>query len=469
MTQFKFLNNPQKIRKLLFIINIFVGLVACYLGIINEFPDADHYIKLGNNLSEGYFTSWHEFQGIYSETLRTPGYPIFLFLLSFISDSPWLVYFVQFVAYVLTVLIAEKIVLSLFKKLRYVNCFYFLLIFNIQVPYYSGLVSAECLTILSVVTYLYILVRKKELTIKDWMWAAIVASVAFQMRPAFLLFPFCTTLYFFFFKGKKPAALLHSVFFIFMLLPFGFWNYNTHGTFKLTPIEGGAGVAHMGFWSFKLPDGYREGFYWNNSVVSDFTSPFEKNNEQTEQAVLAYEAEWKDINNRLKLYESQEDSVNLAYMKKTNPFFFPLHSSSYTKHRERFLWEKTKEHIFDDPVFYFKTRLYTFFRLHFTGLNMTKLKKSKSVFKKVQILYPFIASFTFILLGLFCSIAYFLVKKKLTVDFIFVFCLILYFGAIHTPFAIQARYVVPVHLFVLMMLSYTLSSLFTKKDSINSN
>ena len=181
MTQFKFLNNPQKIRKLLFIINIFVGLVACYLGIINEFPDADHYIKLGNNLSEGYFTSWHEFQGIYSETLRTPGYPIFLFLLSFISDSPWLVYFVQFVAYVLTILIAEKIVLSLFKKLRYVNCFYFLLIFNIQVPYYSGLVSAECLTILSVVTYLYILVRKKELTIKDWMWAAIVASVAFLL------------------------------------------------------------------------------------------------------------------------------------------------------------------------------------------------------------------------------------------------------------------------------------------------
>ena len=463
MVKFKFLNSPEKVRRSLFIINIFSGLVACYLGTINQFPDADHYIQLGKCLLEGDFTSWQEFKGVYKDTLRTPGYPIFLLILSFVSDSVWLIYLVQFLAYILTILVIEKIILVLFKKLEYVNWFYFLLIFNIQIPYYSGLVSAECLTILFIAIYLYILVRKEELTVKDWIWAAFMAGIVFQLRPAFLLFPFCATAYFFLFKGRKPSALLHSVFFVITLLPFGLWNYNNHGTFKVTPIEGGAGVAHMGFWSFKLPDGYRESFYWNNSVVPDLTSPFEKNNQDAQQAVLTYEAEWGNVNDTLKLYVSKEDSVNLIYMKKTKPFFFPLHSSSFTKERERLLWDKTKEHIFDDPVFYLKTRLYTFFRLHFTGLNMVNLNKSKSMVQSAQVIYPFIVSFTFILLGLFVSIFYFVFKKKLSLNTIFVFCLILYFGVIHTPFAVQARYLVPIHLFILVLLSYTLSNLFSKR------
>ena len=65
------------------------------------------------------------------------------------------------------------------------------------------------------------------------------------------------------------------------------WNKINHGIFKITPIEGGAGVANFGFWQLKLPNGYTEKFYWGNSTSYDYTQPkFYSIDEQNQNARL---------------------------------------------------------------------------------------------------------------------------------------------------------------------------------------
>jgi hypothetical protein len=335
------------------------------------------------------------------------------------------------------------------------NLFLALLLPNLQIAYYTGQVAAEAPTIFFIVLFFYSWFTAKE----GWrkcIILALISFVIFQLRPAFLLFPFCMVAYKLIFerKGLKYAfgfLLLFSI----TLLPFGLWNKNAHGIFKVTPLEGGAGAANLGYWGFRLPDGYNPQFYWDASFSKDITQPDFVSDEKRMQNQVAYEQEWREINDRLMPYFTKEDSIRVQVYRQKQYRLWEVMSSGYTDKREKLLTEYLIKDIKANPGYYIKSRLYTLARLWFTGINKSDFTKA-SVAGKLKLLYPFLVTFTFIFCGLL-FILLSLFNRSLSLRQYWPLLLIIaYYGIMHIPFGVQARYTVPVHLFILLLLSMTL-------------
>jgi hypothetical protein len=454
----------------LIILNIISASVAFYLSINQYFPDAEHYLAMADSINYGKYSSWHFLDKYYPETLRTPGYPLFLFILKNIFKSTFAVQVIQLILYFFSLFFVSNILLKITLNLRVVYVFLSITIFNIQIPYYSGFISAEMLSIFLTSCYLYFFICK-PITIKNSLLLGVIAAINTMTRPSFLLFPFIISLVILIIDRSKTKYLItHAIMFLILLIPFGFWNYKNHGVFKLTSLEGGAGVAHMGFWSFKLPKGYQDKNYWIGNVLSvhDLTNPFQFSEEERKANQILYENEWKYILNELdKTLTSEDVKYHQVMLDQMNTRgYSPLHKSEYTINRERLLWQKTLENIKQDPWYYIKTRIYTFCRLYFTGINTQdfKYKNTAPLMGKLNLYYPFLISFFFIFTGLLLS-TFYIIKKRLYKNTALLTLLLaaLYQGFIHTPFSVQARYTVPVHLIILALLAISICGIFSRK------
>jgi hypothetical protein len=261
-------------------------------------------------------------------------------------------------------------------------------------------------------------------------------------------------------------ALSHLSVFIILLIPFSIWNLNNHGVFKPTPLEGGAGVAHMGFWSHKLPRGYINQYYWYNTTGYDLLNPFHYSDTVLSNNTYEFEKEWKDVNLRLSDFITQKDSIYLKLM--NTPQFantFPIYNSKYTTEREKLLWEKFIQNVKKDPEYFFTTRVFTFFRLYVTGIDAKKLKESLSVTGKINVLYPFFITLSSIFFGLILSTFYLVNRRfKIEKEFLILYCLAIYFGFIHIPFVIQSRYTIPVQLIIIALSSYIITNQVIKRS-----
>jgi hypothetical protein len=287
--------------------------------------------------------------------------------------------------------------------------------------------------------------------------AGLVAGVSYLMRPSFMLFPFFITVYTLLFqRSELRYSLVHAGVVALMLLPFSYWNYVNHGVFKPTPLEGGGGVAHIGYWRFKLPRNYVERFYWSNTTEYDCTEPFRLSDEERHKGQIAFEKEWTEILARLDTCHSAEDKIQLKYMAAATPGKFKLYNSQFTRGREHLLWEKTLMHAREDPWFYFKTRIYTLCRSYYTGISYNNWVVSTSMVSRIKTVYPFMVTFFCIFIGLCISTIYvFRVKSE---GLLILWSIAAYQGVVHMFFTIQARYIVPVHFTVLILLSLTLGS-----------
>jgi hypothetical protein len=152
-------------------------------------------------------------------------------------------------------------------------------------------------------------------------------------------------------------------------------------------------------------------------------------------------------------------------MKQHKEGHFYLYNSQYTIEREKLLKQKVAEHIKENPLFYLKTRIYTFFRFWFTGINPDKLKEANSLRSRIMIIYPFAVTVVFILGGLLL-LCFFLFKKIISLkEYFLVFCFLLYFDIVHLPFTVQARYSVPAHLLILFLLAISFGNILLGKIS----
>lgn len=443
--------------------NLIISLLGFYLGINTPAPDSVGYWNMGKSFGYGTFSSWYFLPVTAPETLRTWGYPFFLFLCQQISDSPLVAQMIQLFLYFSTIFLLLKLIERFNPDLIYRNVFLLLLLPNIRIPFYSGQIISEMLCIFFMVLYAYIYYSQKD-TVLKMILTALCGFALFQLRPAFLLFPVAFFFYRLIFQRREIKLQVLSVFlYLLLLLPFGFWNYSNHGIFKVTPLEGGAGVAHMGFWCFKLPENYTEKFYWINTCTADYTQPnFTPTAERLENAAI-FENEWKEINNQLKPFSSEEDTQRINLMNAANPGQFVLHTGEYTNRREELLRAKTIEHVKEEPLFYTKTRIYSFCRNWFTGINKDEWENAQNLPSKIKTLYPFLTSFIFIFGGLILISLCLLLRKLPWGKFHFLFLLTIYYGLIHIPFATQSRFTVPVHLFILLQAGFAIVSIAGKK------
>lgn len=453
----------------LLLLNIIAVLGIFYLSSQVEFPDAKSYWYMAKGFGEGQFSSWY-FLPVYTpETLRTWGYPFFVYLCQIVYDAPLTVKLVQLILHFGILLLCLRLISYFNKGVSAKSLFLLLLLPNIQIAYYAGQIASETINIFFIMLFFYLWYTKRDNWTK-YILLALISFIIFQLRPVFLLVPFLLVAYKLLFERTN---LKYSFGFILVftisLLPFGFWNKSAHGIFKITPLEGGAGAANLGFWGFRLPDGYNPKFYWNARYSKDLTQPSFATDDERETFQRKYELEWAQINKELENYLTPEDSLRLSIYNNKEYGLWEVMSSGYTHAREKLLARYLIKDIKESPGYYIKTRLYTLLRLWFTGINKSQFEEA-GVAGKVKLVYPFAVTFIFIFCGLAFVIISFLRKWLSWKLYWPIFIVIAYFGLAHIPFGIQARYTVPVHIFILMLCSFSLiKMIYIKRGNLISS
>lgn len=450
----------------LVVFNVLTAVAAWRLGTSHGFSDAKGYVMMGEGLRRGVYSSWYWLTPPPPETLRMPGYPLFLAGVRSIAESDLLVRVLQLGFY----FVAVGLALSTLHKLSDGSAlarrlFLLFTACNIQIPYFSGYISSDSLTVFCVALYVWLfVVRPWDLTTGVLMGLTIAAGC--YLRPAVLLLPPLLVLGAWLLERRKVLpAVVHLAVFTALLVPFGLWNLAHHGTFKVTPVEGGAGASHLGYWAFRLPAGYADRFYWGNPFIDDLFNPFTPSPTEAEAAVAEYEREWTEIAKVLDATETEEDRARQAYMRgPDNPGIIPVRASQYAQLRERMLWASIRAHALAEPWAYLKTRAYTFVRIYFTGINGAQWRAAPTALSRLKLLVPPAIQLTFIVGGLLVSLAL-LARFRAPRGYTFLILLALYFGAVHIPFLIGARYTVPVHLCILLSLAGLGSRWWTSRRS----
>ena len=279
--------------KIFLIINFLVAGIIFSLSLNSSFPDQNDYLALAESILNGKFSSYFFLENYYPATLRSPGYPLFLASILAIFQTSLFVKYAQLFMYFFSIILSIKIIEKLSESQLSQYIFIALSTICIQIPYYSALISSESLTIFIIIYNIYILLVKDIKNIFVNALTGFTFSFLVLTKPAFLLLPFLLIFLAIILKSNLKNYIFIIIFFLLGLMPFSAWNYANHGVFKPTTIEGMATIAHMGYWNFKLPVGYKSQFDdYQSSIVSDFSNPFIFSDEEYLSNVISFENEW---------------------------------------------------------------------------------------------------------------------------------------------------------------------------------
>ena len=430
--------------------------------------DHDTYMFYVKGLELGRYSYWYFLKEYIPDTFRNPGYPFFLYALSFINDSLLVVQVTQLLLYIVALFIMLRIIDFYDKQILLKSIFTILLMLNFIVSSYTTYIYPEALMIFLITLILYIELYHDYTKWKNTFLLVLLYAFCFQIRPVILFIPFLRFAYYLY-KYKKSYLLKNMVFlflFIASLLPYGFWNLKHHHAFKITPLEGGGGVMHLGYWSPKMIN-YVEGRYWQNIMYDEHFISFDDDKNIPENIRL-FNQEWDSIDRVCAKYLTAKDTLIISEMKKY-PDLFETYNSAYTIEREKILKKLAVKHYLSDLKYTFKLKAYSFFRLWFNGLVMNKHSAGNIDYGFIPVLITFSTTFFTFILFLIHFIYCLFKKRNVIMQLILPLLLCLYFDVLHLPFAIQSRYTIPVRMLYIFSLSFMLYKIYfeeQKSDSV---
>ena len=443
--------------KIILLFCLFIGFIIILQSSQIAFPDQDQYLAIANSILRFQeFSSWCDNSGCAPETHRTPGYPIFLSFFGFFGIGLFGIKLFQAFLYFLTILLVYGTALRSKLGIIGARAAIAILSFNAQIPYYFGQISPEGICIFLIVLYAFVF-SKNSTKISSIILISSILAAFFYMRPSILMLPIALIILSILKISKINirSQVLSFLGLLTLVLPFAFWNLSNHDSLKFTQIEGGGGVANLGYWAHKLPVGYLAN-YWGNVVVRDVTSPFQLFDEESEEHINRYEDGWNKFNQAFPLNDYCYEISDSILVPKS-----PFHNCDikYVQEREKFLISDLYSQITKNPLEYFLQRIYTFNRLFFTGINTD----TSSLIKFIKSSILFLGTFFFIYLT-FLFMTYrvlFSNQRKDTPEvFQFMWAVILYFAVSHSFFAIQARYLVPIHPMLIIYLAYLFTNFY---------
>ena len=444
-------------------LNFTIASIIFILGLNSIFPDQADYLALADGILNGRFSAYVDLDNYYPAPLRTPAYPLFIAFGLTLFNNILAVQLLQLALYFCTILLSLRIIQKLTTLKNPLYIFLVLSSVCIQVPYYAALISSEMLTIFLVILILYLLFNWNVKSVFTNFLTGITFALLAMTKPAFILLPFflCVVVLIISRQHLKNYIFI-CIFFMIGAMPFAMWNQANHGVFKPTTIEGMATIAHTGYWNFKLPAGYMLEFDdYNAAIVSDFTNPFIYSDEVYLKNISIYESQYRDIKNQLEPILTDSFRLDLEYMR-ANPKVFISYPSEYVLKREKLLTQAIIQSVKDDPLYYLKTRTYNFFRVFFTGINKSNFSNDTSYFQKIQMILASAISFSIIFCGfIYATIFVFKNWKNIPHELAVIYFFIVYTAGVHTPFSVQARYTVPIHLCLLILLSIITSQRYT--------
>lgn len=440
---------------------VFNGILACVLFyFFRDYTGGDekHYLSYAQGLEYGRFSQWWFLQDYVPDTVRTPGYPVFLFLVEKISSSIYFIKGIQLLLYTSSVFLVLKIASQYDPGYRLKNIFLFLLLPYVQVVIFSVIIQPEALMTFLLTLYIYLDSLKMRLDLK-YTLLGLVSGCIFLVRPVFLFFPVLIFIFNIITQRNKfhwGFGISMLIIYFLSILPYGIWNFKNHHVLSITPIEGAGGVFSLGYWSFKMP-GYKEKRYWGN-FMSDELIAFTPKAEEGKY-INAYNKEWDFIDSSCAQYLSPSDKMNLEEMGNYQGLF-KTYNAKYTLERERLLKRLTVEHFKEEPGFTLKTKLFTAIRLWFTGVQLSEVNNSNFLRQFYAIYFSAVSAIFFLASLILIPLAFF--KKKISWNrSSTAIVLIIYFGLTHLVFALQAKYTVPLRLILLLLLARTILGLFS--------
>jgi len=443
----------------------------------------DHFTYLGytEGLQHGWYTYWSFLPEYLPDTFRNPGYPLFLYLLKLLGGGASTMRLVQVGLYVATIALAIRIAAKCeAATTSYLvrNLFLLLLLPNVQLAYMSAVIYPEILVAFLLAAYCTVALLWPLGSWKRTLVLALLAGLVFQTRPVFLFFPLVQIGLDFLRSRSRPAAfwpqsIVFLALFALTLLPYSLWNYKHHGVFKPTPLEGGGGVMQIGFWALRMP-GYQEQRYWHNTMGDEVIEFADK--KDVPGYIKAFNQEWDSIDAQSMPYltarDRRYDPLMQKYRGMVTPdqgHLMPTYSAAYTIAREKALMQANWANIKREPGYYLKTRLYTLVRLWVTGIQLPAWRAAATPVAKLKVLYPTIVSGVTFVLGLI-SVGWALVQwrrlREIAPAWWLSVLLVVYFGVLHLPFAIQARYTVPVRPWLLLAVALSVATWLGRRKPV---
>lgn len=444
---------------------VLVGLNVITTGLVASASfhtiGGDHYTYLGyaEGLLHGRYSYWYFLPDYVPDTFRNPGYPLFLFLLKRLGAGEAGIRLVQVGLYAATMGLVLRLAARYEALQSWLvrNVFLLLLLPNVQLAYFATLIFPEVLVAFLLVVYGTVALTWPVGAWRRTLALAVLAGLIFQTRPIFILFPLVQLgldLGLARPRGARAGVQVVALLALFgaTMLPYALWNYRHHGMFKPTSLEGGAGVMQIGFWALRMP-GYLEHRYWGNRMGEElvtFVPPAE-----VPRSIAAFNHEWDVIDAQCQPLLTVRNRRDLLLMHQ-NGNLFPTYSTAYTLRREHLLMQANLADIRREPGYYLLTRLYTLVRLWVTGVQLNIWHAATTPLAQVRVLYPMAVSGLTFLLAL-ASLAWTAWRRRSVgwPAWGFSLALLAYFGVVHLPFAIQARYTVPVRPWLLLLIALT--------------
>jgi hypothetical protein len=449
----------------IFLILVIYSLIVLLLTKDMVGNDSTTYIGYFEGWAKGRYTYWYELKDYIPDTFRNPGFPFFIFVLCLLSKKIFFLQAVQFCLYCFTLILLMRIIVNYqYKTSIPLLIFTALALINPVIPLHNAIIVPETLTGFLLVFILYIRIFFSE-SRKKYIGLGFLFGVLFQVRPVVFFLPFLLFVIDWRVQKKSFSWLKNAtmlVIYVVSMLPYGYWNYKTHGIFSVTSLEGGGGVLHLGYWSLKMP-GYTEKRYWNNSTPEGLIV-FTPHNQVAEN-IRTFEREWDVIDSSCAKYLTEVDRKNMAHMKSDGARFVTF-NGRYTYEREKLLKQLAFKHYKEDWGYTLKVKTYTAFRLWITGLRKSDLNKQKPYETIKALIAPVTTGLTLLLAVLLIPVAFY--KRKQAMSYwLPMLITVIYWGGIHIPFAIQARYTIPARLLLIALTAVAAYELFFNKEKQN--
>jgi len=392
------------------------------------------------------------------DTFRTPGYPLYIACALWLFHDWAVLKIVQAVFYALALHLMLRLIDRHDRRLMAKNIFLLLLLPSVNIPYYISLMLPE----MPVIVCIAALLVSDPLWKKPSWFAAIgiglLYGFIFQCRPIFLLFPIARVMCDALFARRSIAWGKHAVIiltYVATLMPYGVWNLRHHGVFSVTPLEGGGGVLHIGYWSGRIPNHF-ETRYWGNTTGDEMVRfvPVA----DVPGNIVAFDREWDVIDSTLAPLRTAQDSIMLSKVRGGMEHAIPTYSTVYTLERERLLQAKTIAHIKEHPGYFAAYKFYSAIRLWVVGIPHDGFRAAR-IGGKLSMIFSFIFTLLIFLASIILvPIAYRrgLLQWRNTYPLVLY---VLYFWMVHVPFVIQTRYTVPVRMVLYMLLALAVTAL----------
>ena len=455
--------NSNTTLKVLLVLNLLqvLGIMWATRNVV--LSDTWSYLALAEGLLHGNYSMWWQLPIEIPDTFRAPGYPLVLATVIKVFGNYKVVKVINFLLYCAGVFLSLAVIKRFDTRPIARNIFLILLIPSINIPYYVMQAYTDIPTLFGICAVVFIATRPGRLPWYLALVQGLLFAILFQLKPVFLLLPLVYYVAMWLVERKKFQFRTHALsfsIFVVSLLPFGFWNLQHHGIFQVTPLQGGGGYMHFGFWCGKMPN-YTDHISLRNFTgdeVFDFVPP-----STIPANIQEFESEWADILAIVDPLKNRTDSIMLTSRPLVSYTVENTFNSEYTRTREKLLMDKAVGHMLDDPWYTIKYKVFSAVRLWVIGIQVTDFREA-SMLGKLQMLYASITTgIIFTLMMIVVPLAIW--RKRLRIAEIWPLAILVgYTWLIHVPFTIQSRYTICVRFTMMALVAIAIASLWSKSE-----